>query len=110
MLLRDTIAPPVGAALGNRTVPVEAVPPVTLVGLTVKEDSVAGGGAVPAGFTVRSANFVTPPPVTEILTMVVVETADGWIERKPRVLPAGTTTPLESVGSTAELLLVTRRT
>lgn len=105
-----TTAPPDGAALGNRTVPVAEVPPVTLVGLTVNDDSEAGGGAVAGGVTVRSAKRVTPPPVTEIRTTVVAETAAGRIEMKPRVLPAGTTTPVESVGSTAALLLVTRST
>jgi hypothetical protein len=86
------------------------VPPVTLVGLTVNEDSVAGGGAVVDGVTVRSANRVTPPPVTEILTTVVADTAAGRIMMNPLVLPAGTTTPLDSVGNTAGLLLETRRT
>ena len=105
-----TRVPPDGAALGNRTVPVAGVPPVTLVGLTVNEESVAGGGAVADGVTVRSANCVTPPPVTEILTTVVADTAAGRIMMKPLVLPAGTTTPFDSVGRTAALLLVTRST
>ena len=90
--------------------PVAGVPPVTLVGLTLNEESVAGGGAVADGVTVRSANCVTPPPVTEILTTVVADTAAGRIMMKPLVLPAGTTTPFDSVGSTAPLLLVTLST
>jgi hypothetical protein len=39
LLLSDTLAPPVGAAPLNVTVPVDEVPPVTLVGLTVTDDN-----------------------------------------------------------------------
>ena len=67
LLVRLTTVPPGGAALGSVTVPVAGVPPTTLVGLTVNEESVAGGGGVLAGFTVRLAERVTPPPVTEIV-------------------------------------------
>ena len=52
-----TIAPPAGAALVSVTVPVDEVPPVTLVGLSASEDSDAGGGG---GVTVRVAVRVTP--------------------------------------------------
>src|SRR5438445_625349 len=40
LLERVTTAPPAGAAPLSVTVPVELFPPVTLVGLTVKEDRV----------------------------------------------------------------------
>ena len=89
------------------TVPVAGVPPTTLVGLTVNEESVAGGGGVLAGFTVRLAERVTPPPVTEIVTMVGTETTVGRIWIKPVVLKAGTWTLLDRKGNTAGLLLVT---
>lgn len=59
LLESDTTAPPVGAGPLNVTVPVEdCAPPVTLVGFTVNEDSVTGGG-VP-GFTVSEAVRVAP--------------------------------------------------
>lgn len=55
--LSETVAPPVPAAAARVTVPVELVPPVTLVGLTDTE-VIAGGGA---GLTVNDAGRVTPP-------------------------------------------------
>jgi len=59
LLESDTTAPPVGAGALNVTVPVEdCVPPFTLVGFSVNEDSVTGGGA--AGFTVSAAVRVAP--------------------------------------------------
>jgi hypothetical protein len=109
LLASVTTVPPDGAALGSVTVPSAELPPATLVGLTLNAESVAGGGGVPDGFTVRSAKRVTPPPVTEIRTRVVAETAAGRIWMNPLVLPAGTVTLFERNGSTAELLLVTCR-
>jgi hypothetical protein len=41
-----TIAPPAGAALVSVTVPVDELPPVTLVGLNASEESDAGGVTV----------------------------------------------------------------
>jgi hypothetical protein len=53
----ETAAPPLGAALLNVTLPVEAVPPVTLVGLRLNPESVGpGGGGDGAGPTVIDAN------------------------------------------------------
>ncbi len=55
-----TSAPPDGAGPLNVTVPVEdCVPPITLVGLSVREESVTAGGG--AGATVIEAVLVTPP-------------------------------------------------
>ena len=45
LLERATVAPPVGAAPVRVTVPLEDVPPVTLVGFSETELSVTGGGA-----------------------------------------------------------------
>src|SRR6266550_1679179 len=60
LLESATCAPPAGAAPLNVTVPVEdCVPPITLVGLSVSDESVAGGGA--AGVTASEAVLVTPP-------------------------------------------------
>jgi len=49
LLESATVAPPVGAGVVRVTVPVEGVPPVTLAGLRLTEESVGGG------FTVRTA-------------------------------------------------------
>src|SRR6266513_1526568 len=60
LLESATVAPPAGAAPLNVTVPVEdCVPPITLVGLSVSDESVAGGGG--AGATMIEAVRVTPP-------------------------------------------------
>jgi hypothetical protein len=54
LLLRVTDAPPAGAAALSRTVPVEILPPTTLVGLSDTEDRVT------AGVTVNVAVRVIP--------------------------------------------------
>ena len=55
-----TTAPPEGAAPVSVTVPVEdCVPPTTLVGFSVSEESVGAGGG--AGVTVSEADLVAPP-------------------------------------------------
>jgi len=53
----DTDAPPLGAAALNVTVPVEELPPTTLVGLSDTAESV--GPAAPAGLRVSVALCVT---------------------------------------------------
>jgi hypothetical protein len=55
LLVRLTTAPPAGAAPLRVTVPVELLPPVTLVGFSVSEETVS------ATLTVREAVFVLPP-------------------------------------------------
>ena len=60
LLESATCAPPAGAAPLNVTVPVENCgPPITLVGFSVSDERVAGGGG--AGATVSEAVRVTPP-------------------------------------------------
>ena len=54
LLDSETTAPPLGAAALSVTVPVEALPPVTVDGLRVSEESVGG-------VTVSAADCVTPP-------------------------------------------------
>lgn len=54
LLVRETLAPPVGAAPLSVTVPVDELPPVTLVGLSVTDDNEMDD----AGFTVSVAVFV----------------------------------------------------
>ena len=58
LLERETTAPPVGAAPLRLTVPVEDVPPVTLVGLSVNDERETAGAA---GVTVSVADLLTPP-------------------------------------------------
>ena len=53
----DTDAPPAGAAALNDTVPVDELPPTTLVGLSDTPESV--GPVVPDGLSVSVALFVT---------------------------------------------------
>ena len=67
--------PPAGAGSGALIVPVAVVPALTLEGLTVNDDNVGGGGGVPGGFTVRSAETVTPCPETKTVTTVGADTA-----------------------------------
>ena len=54
LLLRETTAPPSGAAPFSVSVAVEDVPPVTVVGFTVREIK-------EARFTVRIVDLVVPP-------------------------------------------------
>jgi hypothetical protein len=58
LLERATCAPPAGAGPLSVTVPVDELPPTTLVGFNVNEVSVGAGGA--AGVTVREADRVAP--------------------------------------------------
>src|SRR5437763_9363354 len=53
LLLRDTTAPPAGAAPVSTTTPCELLPPTTLAGLTDNEDNDTGG-AVDETVTVGS--------------------------------------------------------
>src|SRR5882762_1292616 len=60
LLETATCAPPAGAGPLNVTVPVEDCrPPITLVGFSVREESVGAGGG--AAVTVSEADLVTPP-------------------------------------------------
>jgi hypothetical protein len=67
LLERDTTAPLLGAGPLRVTVPVEEEPPVTLLGLSVIEESVGG---VPAGVTVSVAVFADVPKVAVIVAEV----------------------------------------
>jgi hypothetical protein len=59
VLERMIVAPPAGAGALNVTLPVEdCTPPTTVLGFSVSEDRVGGGGGT--GFTVSEAALVTP--------------------------------------------------
>src|SRR6266436_7961695 len=102
LLERVTTAPPDGAAPLSVTVPVEEFPPVTLVGLTESEESVAAGGG--AGVTVSDADLVTPLYIPEMLTVVDPATALVLIVNVALVAPAAIVT-LDGVLATFVLLL-----
>jgi len=69
LLLKVTAAPPDGAGPFRVTVPVDRVPPLTLVGLTL---SVLREG----GNTVSTAFCVVPPAPAVMATLVDASTAD----------------------------------
>ena len=96
LLLSVTTAPPVGAALLNVTVPVEELPPVTLVGFRLTDET---AGA----FTVKAALCV-PLYVPEIVTEVVVPTATVVTVNVALVAPAATVTFAGTVATDVLLL------
>ena len=104
LLERDTDMPPAGAAPLKVTVPCDEAPPVTIVGFTDTAETV-GADAVASGRTVSVAVCVTPPPLTEIVTLVCAATCDVKTLKPPAVVPAGMVTPLLTL-ATAGLLLV----
>ena len=90
-LLLESVAcaPPAGAAPLSVTVPVEdCVPPTTLVGFSVSEETVGSAG----GITVSVAVCVTPPKDTVMVTVVDVLTALVLTGKVALVAPAGTVT------------------
>ena len=102
LLPRLTVTPPEGAGLSIVTVPVDGVPPCTLVGLTEKPVSVGRLGA-----TTRLADCVTPDPVTEMVTEVAVVTVPVVMTKVLTSVDAGMVTNA-GTDATAGLLLVTR--
>src|SRR2546422_8933508 len=96
------MAPPTGAAAVSVTVPVLPVPPTTLVGLTVTEDKLAGGGT---GLTVSTAERETALKVPVIDSTVEAVTDVVVMEKGALVAPAATVT-LAGTGATAGLALL----
>jgi hypothetical protein len=88
---RETTAPPGGAGPFRITDPVELNPPTTVEGSTETDDS-------DGGFTVRLADFSTPP--YEALTLAAVEEDTGRVvtAKVALVAPDGTVT---DVGTSA---------
>ncbi|HWD38582.1 MAG TPA: hypothetical protein VG944_07015 [Fimbriimonas sp.] len=96
LLLSATESPPVGAALLIVTVPVEVLPPITVVGETERAVTV---GAV----TVKVADLVTALKVPLIVTGVSVATAVVVAVKVPVVAPAAIVTE-DGVVTEVELL------
>src|SRR5712692_7338768 len=105
LLESDTNAPPLGAAEVSVTVPVEPLPPTRLEGLNVSDDNVAAGGGGASGFTVKVADWVTPPPETEIVTTVCTVTGLVKMLKPPVVTPAGIMTLLFTEATAGWLLV-----
>ena len=84
-----TMAPPMGAAVVNVTVPVAGAPPTTLVGLTVTADKL---GPAAAGLTVSAAVRETPLKVPEIVSAVEAVTVVVVMVKVALVVPAATVT------------------
>lgn len=103
LLESRTVAPPAGAGALSVTVPVEDCrPPTTLVGFSVSEERVGGGGA--AGFTVSEADLVAPPYDAEIVIVVEAATALVLTVNEALVAPGATVT-LDGTLATAVLVL-----
>jgi hypothetical protein len=100
VLLRETVRPPVGAALVMVTVPVDEVPPATLVGLR-ESDATVGAVIV----KVPLADVLLAVPV--IVSVVVAETATVVTVKVAVVAPAATVT---EAGSLPEELVYERVT
>src|SRR5579864_5437166 len=99
-----TAAPPEGAAAVRVTVPVELFPPLTLVGLSVSDESVT----LPlAGVMVSEACFELLPSVAVITAVVVVVTELVFTVNVAEVEPAATVALL---GTVAEGLLLLKLT
>ena len=98
LLASATTAPAAGATALKVTVPIEAAPPVTLVGLRLSDKRVI------AGLMMRLADLVTPLYVAEIVT--VLDAATGFVEivNAALVVPAGTVTLAGTVATVGLLL------
>ena len=95
----DTTAPPAGAGPLSVTVPVEGLPPTTLVGATPSELNPTASGV-----TVRGAVRVTPPYTAEIVTAVEPDTGLVVTANVALVAPAATVTLAGTLA--AEMLLL----
>jgi len=103
LLERKTCAPPAGAGALSVTVPVEdCSPPMTLVGFSVSDVRVGGGGG--AGVTVSEADVVAPLKVAEMATVADAATALVLTVKVALMAPAATVT-LDGTRATVVLLL-----
>lgn len=103
LLLRLTTVPPEGAAALSVTVPVELLPPVTVLGFRVTEEIVVDAG----GLMVSVACRVLLPSVA-VIVAVVVEVTDVVVAVKFALVdPDGTVTLLGTVAAELSLLRLT---
>ena len=102
LLVRVTTAPPEGAALVSVTVPCDAVPPVTLAGLTATDDNAAAAGVFDV---VNTALRLTPPDTPLMVAEVDAAAVAVVTVNVPLVAPAATVT-LAGTVARAVLLLV----
>lgn len=100
LLDRETTTPPAGAGPVRLTVPVDPVPPATDAGTTDRLERVAA-------LTLRTAFFVVPFAVPEIVAATFVAVGVVVTVKVPVVAPAATVTP---AGTTAAGLLLVRAT
>ena len=85
-----TLIPLAGAGELRTTVPVELVPPATLVGLS--ETDCRSGGAFGLGATLRNHDLVTPPALASTCANAVTVTGLVPMVKLLVLLPASTTT------------------
>jgi len=92
----------------NVTVPCEDEPAGTVDGFreTALSDGPEAGGGVPDGFTVSTADCVTPAPDTEIVTFVGVFTSVVKTSKPALVVPAGMVTKLLILATDGLLLAI----
>lgn len=102
LLLSSTARPPVGAGAVSVTFPVEALPPVTLAGVSVSEESVGPDGA---GFTLMVFVRVSPPADAEMIDQCPwQQTPLVEIGKVAVDAPAGTVTPAGTVATVVSWL------
>ena len=89
-----TTSPPEGAVWFDVTTPVEPAPAFRVDGLSESVDNVVGGGVLENGSTVSVAVSVTPPPLTEMVTIVRVEGGVVEMMNPPAAANCGTVTEL----------------
>lgn len=104
LLVRATVHPPVGATVERRTVPCDAAPAVTVVGLTDTVESDVNGIA---GVRVSAALAVAPPYVAVMVAVFDAVTLEVLIAKVALVAPAATVT---LAGTVAEMSLLVRVT
>jgi hypothetical protein len=87
-----TTSPPDGAVWFEVTTPVEPAPAFRVDGLSESVERAADGGVLGNGSTVSVAVSVTPPPLTEIVTIVLVEGGVVEMMNPPAAANCGTVT------------------
>src|SRR5262249_12355459 len=98
VLLSVTTVPPVAAVELRITVPVDALPPGTVAGSSVTDET-------PGGMTVSCTLRVTPPDVPEIVTITVDNVTVLVVTAKLAVVEPGGTVTFAGTATTAGWLL-----